>query len=229
MGNFIEVTKDGIKSYTLFSKSTIKQIVALPSVMQTYSFNLEDKSAEKVVFLDSNNNLLSSAGILLSKSTERNKAFFKVERERYKKTSRSSLPQRAEKVFIHNVGVKDSVKDHMFFLTNGIKSMFTTQFYIDLDNVLKLVVPQIELSSKKSVFKVFSGKGFKAEMIYEEMAIKNFATKRSNVVYVLTVKQTSSKHDLTEFSDFTSKLEKYCKEAIPTDDTIYEIAKRMTK
>lgn len=227
MGNFIEVNNDGVKTYTLFTKNTMKEVIALQRLMPMYSFAPFDKYKSTEVFLDSSNNLLSSAGILLSKATEKNKAWFKVERERYK-ANKSSI-QRAEKVFIHNIGVRDSALDHLFFLTDGIKSMFSTQFYIDLDNVLKLVVPKIELKIKKTVFKVFSGKGFKAEIIFEDVDIKNYESRRAANLQFMTVKQTSSSISKDEFEDFTSKLEKYCKEVIPTEDTKYEIAKRMTK
>ena len=117
----------------------------------------------------------------------------------------------------------------MFFLTDGIKQMFTTQFYIDLDNVLKTVVPKIEMDSKKTIFKVFSGRGFKGEMIFEDVSIKNFETKRTAFTMMLTIRQLSGRFDNSDFEDFTSKIEKYCREVMPTNDTKYEIAKRMTK
>ena len=107
--------------------------------------------------------------------------------------------------------------------------MFTTQFYIDLDNILKTVVPKYEMVSKKSHFKVFSGRGFKGEMIFEEISVKNFDTKRSNSFIMLTIKQISAKFDNKDFEDLTAKVEKYCREVLPTSDTKYEIAKRMTK
>lgn len=229
MGKFIEVSDTGVKTYTLFAKTTINKVIALQGILREYTFIPEDRSVQKEVYLDSANNLLKSAGVILSKSTENNKAQFKVEMERYQTGSKRNTLKRAEKVFIHEIGLRDTVKDHMFFLTDGIKQMFTTQFYIDLDNILKTVVPKYEMVSKKSHFKVFSGRGFKGEMIFEEISVKNFDTKRSNSFIMLTIKQISAKFDNKDFEDLTAKVEKYCREVLPTSDTKYEIAKRMTK
>ena len=229
MGKFIEVSDTGVKTYTLFAKTTINKVIALQGILREYTFIPEDRSVQKEVYLDSANNLLKSAGVILSKSTENNKAQFKVEMERYQTGSKRNMLKRAEKVFIHEIGLRDTVKDHMFFLTDGIKQMFTTQFYIDLDNILKTVVPKYEMVSKKSHFKVFSGRGFKGEMIFEEISVKNFDTKRSNSFIMLTIKQISAKFDNKDFEDLTAKVEKYCREVLPTSDTKYEIAKRMTK
>ena len=229
MGKFYEVATSGVKTYTLFAKTTINKVLQLQGILKEYTFIPENRSVQKEVYLDSPNNLLKSAGIILSKSTENNKAQFKVEREKYETGSKRNVPQRAEKVFIHDIGLRDNVKDHMFFLTDGIKQMFTTQFYIDLDNILKTVVPKYEMISKKSNFKVFSGRGFKGEMIFEEINVKNFDTKRSASIIMLTIKQISAKFDNKDFDDLTAKVEKYCREVLPTNDTKYEIAKRMTK
>lgn len=227
MGNFVEVSKEGIKNYTLFSKNAIKQVISLQAILPMYTFIAEDKYKSKQVFLDSGNNLLSSAGVILSKTTEKNKAYFKVEMEQLR-NSTSSILKRSEKVYIHNVGVKDNVKDHLFFLANGIKAMFSTQFTIDLDNVLKMIVPKIELKTKRSIFKVFSGNGFKAELIFDEIDVRNFESRRGTSLQTLTVKQTSAIQN-TQFEEFTNKLEKFCKEIIPTEDTKFEIVKRMTR
>ena len=149
--------------------------------------------------------------------------------DKYETSSKRNTLKRAEKAFIHDIGLRDNVKDHMFFLTDGIKQMFTTQFYIDLDNILKNVVSKYELVSKKTHLKVFSGRGFKGEMIFEEVNVKNFETKRSNFFIMLTVKQISAKYDNKDFDDLTEKLERYCREVMPTHDTKYDITKRMTK
>ena len=229
MGKSIEVTDDGVKTYTLFARTTINKVLGLQGVLRDYTFNPESRSIQKEVYLDSSNNLLKSAGVILSKSTENNKAQFRVEMERYQTGSARNSLKRAEKVFVHDIGVRDSVKDHMFFLTDGIKQMFTTQFYIDLDNILKMVIPKYELTSKKNYFRVFSGRGFKGEMIFEEVVVKNFETKRTNSFLMLTIKQISAKFDNKDFDDLTEKVERYCREVMPTHDTKFEIAKRMTK
>ncbi len=227
MGKFETISAIGAKSYTLFSKNSFNKILALDRDLPMYSFYNEGRDVSIEIYLDSPNNLLLSAGILLSKVVEEGKAYFKVEREEYLSERKSLVKDK--KIFIHPIGVKDSVFDHTLFLIDGITSMFFTKFHIDLENVLKTLVPKLQIESKRDHFKILSGKGFKAEMIYEKIQVKNYDTKRKNEFLMLNVNQTSNKLNLEEFNDFTSKLEKYCKEAILIEDTKYEIAKKITK
>ena len=59
--------------------------------------------------------------------------------------------------------------------------------------------------------------------------IKNNDTKRKAELLMLGVEQISSKMNLNEFNDFTFKIEKYCKEVLPIEESKYEIGMRMTK
>jgi hypothetical protein len=217
----------GKKSYTLFSKKSFNKVLALSKEVSTYSFYPERKDVSVEIYLDSPGNLLGSAGILLSKVIENDKVYFKVGREEYLPGSKTILPKE-KKFFIHPIGEKDTVIDHSIFLIDGISSMFSTKFYIDLENVLKTVVPKIQIENRRMHFKILSGTGFKAEIIYEDVLIRNYETKRKADLHMLNIEQTSSKINLDEFNNFTSKLEKYCKEVIPIEDSKYQIAKRTT-
>lgn len=228
MGKFETINVEGVKAYTLFSKNSLSKVLALDKVMPKYSFYSEGKGVSIEIYLDSPNNLLTSAGIILSKVIEEGKSYFRVEREDYLAGKKTLIPKE-KKVFIHPIGAKDSVIDHTLFLIDGITSMFSTKFHIDLENVLKTIVPKLEIENKKNYFKIFSGKGFKADMIYENVFIKNYDTKRRSELLMLKIEQTSSKLSLDEFNDFTSKMEKYCKEILPINESKYEMAKRATK
>ena len=227
MGKFETISVEGVKSYTLFSKNSFNKVLAVSQELPLYSFYDEGRDLTTEMYLDSPNNLLSSAGILLSKVVEEGKAYFKVEREEYL-PERKTVLAKEKKVFIHPIGIKDSVSDHALFLIDGITSMFFTRFNIDLENVLKTVVPKMQIENKRVHFKALSGKGFKAELVYENISARNYETKRKAELLMMRVEQTSSKVYLDEFNNFTNKLEKYCKEIIPIDESKYEIVKRMT-
>ncbi|MDD4110692.1 MAG: hypothetical protein PHS54_03975 [Clostridia bacterium] len=228
MGKFETISVEGIKSYTLFSKDSFNKVLAFCRSLPLYSLYGEGKDVTVEIYLDSPNNLLRSAGIILTKVIEDNKACLRVEREEYI-PGRKNLFKKEKKVFIHPIGLKDTAFDHSLFLIDGISSMFSTKFHIDLDNVLKTVVPKLEIESRRDHFKVFSGKGFKAEMIYENIRVKNHDTKRRVELLMLDIVQTSSKINLNEFNDFTFKIEKYCKEVLPIEESKYEIAMKKTQ
>jgi hypothetical protein len=226
MGKFEIISMEGVKSYTVFNKNSFNKILMLSKNMPMYSFYGEGRDDSKEIYLDSPNNLLANAGIILCKVIDNGKAFFRVDREELKPNMK--ILSREKRVFIHPIGSRDSVLDHALFLTDGISSMFSTKFYIDLENVLKTVVPKIEIENQKTVFRILSGKGFKANMSFEKIKIRNYDSKRKADLFMLNIEQTSSRLTMDEFNDFTSKLEKYCKEIMPTSDSKYKIAKRMT-
>lgn len=228
MGKFEIVSVEGVKSYTLFSKNSINKVLETCQKMSKYILSNEGRDVSTEIYLDSSNNLLSSAGIILAKVIEDGNACFRVEREEYLPERKLILPKE-KKVFVHPIGMKDIAYDHALFLIDGITSMFSTKFHVDLENVLKTVAPQIEIENKRTHFKVFNGKGFKAKITYEIITIKNYQTKRKAELLMLNLQHLSSKMLLDEFNLFTSTLEKYCKEIIPTNETKYEIAKKMTK
>lgn len=229
VGKFETISSEGVKTYTLFSKNSFKSVLGLDKEIAAYSFYPEERDSIIEIYLDAPNNLLASAGIILSKVIESNKAYFRIEREEYQPSTRKSLLAREKKVFIHPIGIKDRVRDHSLFLIDGITSMFTTKFHIDFENILKTVEVKMEIETRRSIFKVFSGKGFKGEMDFEEVRIKNNSTHRKAELYMMMIKQTSSKMILDDFNDFTGRIEKYCKEAIPIDDSKYQIAQRLTE
>ena len=137
MGKFETVSMEGVKQYTLFAKDSFNKVLAFCRELPLYSLYREGRDSKKEIYLDSPNNLLKSAGIILSKVIEDNKSYLKVEREDFNK-ERKNLIKKETKVFIHPIGIKDTAFDHSLFLIDGITSMFSTKFHIDLENVLKL-------------------------------------------------------------------------------------------
>ena len=117
----------------------------------------------------------------------------------------------------------------MLFLINGITSFFTTKFSIDFENILKVVVPKVEIRTKVDAFKVLSGTGFKGVMTFEEGKFKNNFTKRKAELDMLKIERASSEATAKDFLTFIDRLEKYCKEIMPISDSKYQIALRKTK
>lgn len=226
MGKFETVNFEGVKTYTVFSKGTYRNFLKLQGELPMYHFVGEGRSFVDETYFDSPNNLLASAGILLSKVVEGGKAYFKIEREDY--LFEKNL-KKEKKIFIHPIGLRDNVSDHMIFLIDGITSFFTTKFSIDFENILKNVVPKIEIKTKVENFKILSGTGFKGQMFFEEVSFKNNFTHKKGEIDLLTIRHSSSNAMLSHFNLFIEKVERYCKEIIPISDTKFQIALRMTK
>lgn len=225
MGKFEKVKYEGVKNYTVFDKKSYKNILDLDLGLTRYSFNGMGRNVTVEVFFDTPNNLLASAGIILSKVIEGNAAYFKVEREEFIKR-KTLLTEK--KVFIQPAGIKDQISDHALFLIDGITSLFSTTFNIDLENVLKSSLPKIEIETKADVFKVLSGTMFKGVMHFENVKVKNFFSKKRAELNLLKVEHEAPASSFNEFNEFVGLLEKYCKEITPTDDSKFQIALRLT-
>ena len=225
MGNFQIVNLKGKKSYTVFEKNSFRNILALERELPMYNFIGEGRFQIVELFLDSPNNLLASAGIILCKVVVGSKAFFRIERE----NALFGKSFAEKKVYIHPIKPGDVVEDHSLFVKDGITSLLSTKFSIDFDNILKNVVPKIEITTKVDSFKILSGTGFKGVMQFEDVKIKNNFTKRKAELYMMSVEQTSSLTSTEEFDNFIQKIEKYCKEITPTTNSRYEIAEKLTK
>lgn len=226
MGNFVSVTKDGIRNYIGLTSKPFSKVFEIEKKLNLHRFSYENAYNYQIIFYDTESNLLEKAGIILSKTIEPNKCFFKVERQTYLP---KSFSKRKETVFIHEVGSKDKVMDHAFFLSDGIKSLFTIVFTIDLDNVLKNVVPKIVITAKVKNYKVLSGGGFKAKLKFQSNKIKNLTTKRIQEAQMLTVELDSSETYMPAFLYFNEQINKTCKELIPFEESLYDYAHRVTK
>lgn len=226
MGNYVNVVKEGTRNYIGLTEKPFSKVLSIEKKLSLHRFSYEGSFNKQIVYYDTDSKLLEKAGIILSKTFEPNKCYFKVERQTYLP---KSFSRRKEIVFIHEVGQKDRVMDHAFFLSDGIKSLFTIQFTIDLDNVLKNVAPKIVILSKVTKYKVLSGGGFKAQLYFHSSKIRNLTTKRIAEAKLLTVDLDSPMTYLPAFKYFNTQIEKNCKELIPFEESLYDFSHRVTK
>ena len=194
--------------------------------MPSYEFAGDRVGYKNETFYDTKNNLLESAGIILCKVVDEGKAYLKIDREE-NLIENKTKDQR--KLYIHQIGVNDSIEDNMYYIIDGITSLFSTNFSIDLENVIKNVEPKIEIKTKLTILKVLNGTGFKAEINMEEVKIKNLFKRKKAKTNLLIIEKSSSKNNMKDFEEFIVELEKRCKEITPTKETNYEMAKRMTR
>ncbi len=226
MGEFVNVVREGTKNYIGLLKNPFGKVLNIERKLSLHRFSFEDAYRSQIIFFDTNGNLLEKAGIILSKTIEPEKTFFKVERSSFLPRT---FTRRKEVVFIHEVGVRDRIADHSFYLVDGIKSLFATQFTIDLENILKNCVPKIIISSNIRRFKVLSGGGFKAKIFFKDCKVKNFASKRVGKMKLLTVELNSAISYLNAFNYFNDAIVRYCKELIPFEETLFDYVHRITK
>lgn len=225
MGNFVNVANENQRVYLGITEKPFSKVLSIERHLNLHRFIFEGNYTSQIIYYDTQTNLLEKAGIILSKVIEPDKTYFKIQRhQQLPKT----FSRKKETIFVHEVGAKDKVIDHSFFLTDGIKSLFTIQFTIDFENVLKNVSPTIIIESKNTLYKVLSGGGFSSHLHFKSSSVKNISTKRILPLKTLSVELTSPQTQAPAFEYFNSKIEKYCKELVLFEENIFDYAKRIT-
>lgn len=225
MGNFKNISLEGIKNYKVFDKSSFKRILNLDSLIEGFSFFYDGKEKEEIIFYDTPNNLLESAGIILSIVRNSKKALLKIELE--KELVESSKSQR--KVYTHDLNGSDDIEKNKYYIIDGITSFFSTNFSIDFDYIIKNLKPKIKVNIENNIIKILNGYAFKGQMNFYNVKINNTFKNKKAKTFLLKVEQTSTETNLKTFNDFIRELEKFCKEITPTTDSLFEISKVITR
>lgn len=220
------LSSDNMKRYDILTNQAEKKILSNVRLLNIDDFSLEGRNKYSTIYYDTPENLLTRAGILLYKTWQKGNYYFIIQRL-------SILPStsklRRNEVFKHKIDASDTPIMHSFYLINGIVSMFSTQFSIDLEYVLKNVKPIIIANVKSIIYKIFNGTGFKANLIFEEVIYTNCINKRKRANQELTVELLASQNFVPELNKFTFLLEKYCKDILPKRESRFDYAKRVTQ
>lgn len=216
---------EGKKKYDIITSRAEKKILSEARYLNIDEFNYEGKYKYKTIYYDTPEKLLTNAGILLYKTWIKDSYYFVIQRLNIL-PSTSKLKR--NEIYRHAVDAQDSPIKHTFYLINGITSMFSTQFSIDLEYVIKNVKPIIIINIKAVSYKIFSGTGFKCLLTFENAVYFNKVTRKKRVNKELNVELLAPKNFLSEFDKFTLLLEKYCKDIIPKKESRFAYANRIT-
>lgn len=226
MAKLFNQEQKGIKIYDMITDLAEKKLMMLTHKLGIDKFAFEARNHWDFTFYDTPDNLLTKTGILLYRTTENNENYFKMEKL-------SFLPSvsriRKTELFMLKVARGDTPKHQAFYLINGITEMFSTHFYIDLENVIKAVVPKMHIDIVGKAYKGVRGDGFKCLVEFQKVTYKNLVTKKKFKNSELTVTQNCSQNFDSSFEEFLITLERYCKDILPQKTTRYDLGMRMTQ
>lgn len=226
MGEFVAKYNWNRKHYIAITKKAFKKLLAFSTSLRAYTIRPIGRTLSTISYYDTPENLLTRAGILFYKTYENGKYYFKLEKLSFiPKTFKKS----EEKIFVHEISQRDTPEDHSLYLIDAITSMFSMQFRIDLENVIKMARPNLVIEIKADVYKIYGGTGFKCDVALENVIYKNFETKRKvkgkEVTFTLDSAQTYRK----DYDNFLAIVEKHCKDIIEMNESRYNHAKNITK
>ena len=131
---------------------------------------------------------------------------------------------------MHKVGYSDKLCDHAFYIKDGITSLYTTPFSVDLENIINSAVPTMEININAQVYEVVSGTGMRARVALENKQVRNFETNRKYKVQSMTLKlEGNTELYANDFNEFNDLIQKNCKDLMPIDESQYDWAVKVTK
>ena len=225
--NLANQKQNGVKIYDMITDHAEKKLMNLTHKLGIDKFAYETRNKWAMTFFDTPDNLLTKTGILLYRTMENDKYYFKMEKLNFLPST--SRLRKQSNIFTIDAAAHDTPKEQAFYIINGITEMFSTQFFIDLENVVKVAVPKLQVDIVGRAWKGFRGDGFKCIVEFQKVKYKNLVTKRKFSDTECTVSQISGKSFDDEFEDFIGVLERYCKDILPQKTSRYEKGMRMTQ
>ena len=226
MGNLTNQFQDEVKIFDMLSKRAERKLLAASTQLGLDKFVFEKRTASSITFFDTVDNLLTSTGILLYKTQEGDKFYFKVEKLNFLPNVRKL---HKAPIFEHEVLAKDTPSSVAFYIINGIAQLFSTQFFIDLEHVVKMAIPKLKIDIQGVGYKGFSGNGFKCAVEFQSLKYHNFETKKKHKNLEAVITHPSSDQLDDDFEVFLERVEKYCKELLPKTMTRYDYGNNVTK
>lgn len=210
--------------YDMIRNNEAKIVDKLNLNLGYFSFRPLKKMKAVEIIYDTPNNLLSSAGIILSKQFQEDKTYFKVRKI-------SHLPSEAKKPSkkfeLAKCGSKESPKDFALQVATAINNSFSNVFTIDLSEVVKNTIPKIEVVIKGNLYQIAGGTGFAGTLLFENVTYKDIIghkkVKRKGVTLACPVDEKFEK----DKDDLLEGIDRYCKELIPYRESRFEIAERL--
>lgn len=226
MATITNAKQEGLAIYDILTGNAEQKILSSFKKLNIDKFEYEGKKRYSIVYYDTPENLLTKAGILLYKTQENGEYFFKIEKLNF-------LPNvsklRQTDIFSHKIEARDVPRNHAFYLINGITSLFSTQFSIDFEFVIKTLVPKYVIDIQATIYKAFKGNGFKCGLEFGELIYRNLINKRKRENNELTVVLNTQKSFMKDFDEFLFLLEKYCKDIFPKSETRFDYVQKVTK
>ena len=227
MGYYVKINNETTKKYEAVDSRAFSNFLGFARGLKYQKLNYVDGDSCKETYFDTPAHLLTRSGIILSRFEEGNNVFFKVETA----SSLSKILNKLNKeVFVHKVGRTDKLSDHAFYIKDGITSLYSTPFSVDLENIINSSVPYMEVNINAQVYELISGTGMRARIALENKNVKNYETKRKYGVQSLTIKlEGNAELYGNDFAEFNALLQKNCKDLMPIDESQYDWAVKVTK
>ena len=210
--------------YDMIRNNESKIVDKLNLNLGFYSFRPLSKFMATEVIYDTPNDLLSNAGIVLSKQYEKDRIFFKVRKISYLP---NDVKRGSKKFELAKCGPRESPKDFALQVATAINNSFSNVFTIDLSEVVKNTIPKLEVEIKGNMYEITGGTGFKGTILFEKVVYKDLLGHKKVKRRGVTFSCPDTPENKEEMQFVLDGIERYCKELIPYKESRFEIAQRL--
>lgn len=187
-----------------------------------YRFENQGRFVEKEIFYDVPDELLSSAGLLLSKWYNSGNIYFHIRRL---SQDVAGLKRPSKKFLFGSCEDEDEPKDFSLQIASAIEHSFTSPFSVDLDSIVKQTMPKIETVVESQRYKIICGTGYRAVMEYENATYKDIKTGKKVSMLGVTFKFPDEEREETE--EILRVIDRNVKGLGSFDLSRYEIAQKL--
>ena len=222
----METTENGMIKYQYdMLRDNFQNVIYKLDDELTYYRICFDKRVKSVeIIYDTPTNLLSNAGIVLSKEYREGKSFFKVKKISYLPTE---LRKPSRKFYNAECGGRETPKDYPIQIASAINNAFSNIFTIDLVEVVKQTAPIFEIKIKADLYKLISGSGMKGALALEKITYKDMQSGRREKRLGATLSLPDEQRFEKESEEVLSAIERKCKELFLYKESRFEIAQRI--
>ena len=190
----------------------------LISRMPYYKITKSSKNNLKEIFYDVQDNMLSNAGIVLSKSLTNKDAFFNIRRL-------SRVSKRNKKYRLEECNAEDHPREFAPQIASAIEHSFSLPLSIDLESIIKKTKPTISLDISKTNYDVVCGSGYRAKIVYEDVLYQDVATGKKILQEGMTLVVPNEETQETE--EILNLIDKYISNLSLYDASRFEIAQKL--
>ena len=210
--------------YFFIGKDHKKIIEKLNKNMPYHRIKYERDFNGREIIYDVKSDMLSKAGIVISKQYEEGQSFFKV---RKISALTGGYKRPSQKFQLGKCEGTEAPKDFPTQIANAISNAFSNAFTIDLVSVVRQTVPKMEVVVTGKRYKVICGNGYNCALMYETAIYKDVETnkkvKRSGFTLHLPKDEKYEKDNKIVMD----AIDHYCKELVYYQESRFEIADRL--
>ena len=226
MKNYGKLEAEDIKKahYFFVGKNCRKTLQKLDNNLPYHRIKDDGTFDGLEIIYDVKSNMLSNAGLVLSKQYDEGKAFFKV---RKISTLPGGYKRPSQKFELAEVSGSEAPKDFPVQIANAISNSFSGAFTIDLVSVVRQTVPKIEIKVTGRRFKIHGGTGYQGILLYETAYYRDLETRKKVKRTGFTLVLPKDVKWERENKQILEAINHYCKELVYYQESRFEIAQRL--